>query len=123
MRIACAIALLLFAVPSAAQDNTGSIEGRIRDDKGELVPFANVVVSGPSLLESRGVMATSTGYFAIFDLPPGTYTVKISHITYQQLEFENVIVRLGETTTLDAIRLKIAVFKTAKPMPSLRWPY
>lgn len=116
MPTAIAIALLLLAAPSDAQQTTGSIEGRIRDEKREPVAFANVAVSGPSLLESRGVMSTSDGYFLIPNLPPGTYNVKISHITYDELTLENAIVQPGETTTLDDIRLKIAVFETAKPI-------
>jgi len=94
-----------------AQKVTGNIEGRVLDDKGEPVAFANVVVSGPALQGSRGVMTTSEGYFAIPNLPPGTYTVKISHVTYQMLTMNNVVVRLGKTITLSGIALTPTVFE------------
>ncbi|MEE9270562.1 MAG: TonB-dependent receptor [Candidatus Krumholzibacteria bacterium] len=106
--------VLLVGFPAQAifaQEITGDIEGRIRDNRGDPVAFANVVVSGPSLQGSRGVMSTTDGYFGVFRLPPGTYTVKVYHVSYQQMTIQNVVVRLGKTVTLGKIRVTPTVYE------------
>jgi hypothetical protein len=106
------IAVLTFYFPAQlpAQEITGNIEGQIRTDKGDPVAFANIVVSGPTLQGSRGVMSTADGYFGVFKLPVGTYTVSLSHVSYNPATVEDVIVRLGRTTTLGKVQLTVKVF-------------
>jgi len=99
------ILAVLLVVPCLAQETTGNIEGQLRDADGKPVAFANVVVSGPALQGNRGVMSTSEGYFGIFKLPVGKYTLKITHVSYQGATFEDVLVQLGKTTTLGEVRL------------------
>jgi hypothetical protein len=96
--------VVLHAPPIQAQETTGNLEGHLVDADGEPVAFANVVISGTALQGTRGVMSTSRGYFIIPNLPPGTYTVKIFHVTYHNVIIENVVVRLGKTATLGDIQ-------------------
>jgi len=112
---------LLIAPTVIAQETAGNIEGRIHDDKGVAVSFANVVVSSPALIGSRGAMSTSDGFFHIPDLPPGTYAVKVSHVSYQALTIADVVVQLGRTTTLKA-ELKAATYETEPIVVSGRKP-
>ena len=115
MRIATilsvALILVLCTTRLSAQEITGNIEGLLTDEDGNPVAFANVVVSGPSLQGSRGVMSTADGYFGVFKLPVGTYTVSLSHVSYTPATVEDVIVRLGRTTTLGKVQLKAAIFE------------
>jgi hypothetical protein len=115
MRIAAVLSVVLIALLCttrlSAQEITGNIEGLLEDENGDPVAFANAVVSGPSLQGSRGVMSTADGYFGVFKLPVGTYTVSISHVSYKPATVEDVIVRLGRTTTLGMVQLKAALFE------------
>jgi hypothetical protein len=116
------VILLLFAAPVLAQEITGNLEGRIQDEAGKPVPFANVTVSGPNLQGTRGVMSTSEGYFGVFKLPAGSYTVNISHVSYQIVTFENVVVPLGKTVSLGKIQLTTRVFEAPKVVVTERRP-
>jgi len=107
--LAVSVLALIFATNVTAQETTGNIEGRLVDDAGKPVAFANVVVSGPALQGSRGVMSTSDGYFGIFKLPVGKYTLAITHVSYQGATFEDVLVQLGKTTTMGEISLETTV--------------
>ncbi|UCH84278.1 MAG: TonB-dependent receptor, partial [Candidatus Latescibacterota bacterium] len=81
------------------------------DSEGKAIAFANVNVTSPSLQGGRGVMSTSEGYFGVFKLPVGIYTVKVSHVSYQDVTFEEVSVRLGRTTTLGKVTLTVKTFE------------
>lgn len=105
------LALTMLIQPSLAQETTGSLEGRIVDADGKPVAFANVNVTSPSLQGGRGVMSTSDGYFGVFKLPVGIYTVMISHVSYHEETYGNVRVHLGHTTTLRGIELKSKTFE------------
>lgn len=109
-----AVFLLLMVVPSLAmaQDITGNIEGRILDENGKPVRFANVVAMSPSLMGNRGTMSTGEGYFIIPNLPVGIYTIKISHVSYHDMTFEEVSVRLGRTTSLSTVTLTSRTFES-----------
>jgi len=109
--VVAAIVVLFCVAPASAQEITGDLEGRLVDEDGQPVAFANVNVISPSLQGGRGVMSTSDGYFGIFKLPVGVYTVKISHVSYQQATYENVSVRLGRTTTIGIITLTSKTFE------------
>jgi hypothetical protein len=126
MRVAKALIvtlIVLFCTTNlSAQEITGKIEGRILDDVGNAVAFANVVVSGPSLQGNRGVMSTVDGDFGLFRLPAGPYSITISHVSYQTLVIENVIVYLGTTTALNDIGLKTKVYETPEVIVSARRP-
>jgi len=104
--LSLAVLVLLFSfTPTTAQETTGNIEGRLVDSEGKPIAFANVNVTSPSLQGGRGVMSTSDGYFGVFKLPVGIYKVTISHVSYQQVIYEEVDVRLGRTTTLGKVTL------------------
>src|SRR5699024_8559158 len=57
---------------------TGSIKGVVTNEQGEPVPTANVL-----LVEvSRGAATNLQGEYAIPNVQPGTYTLRISYIGY-----------------------------------------
>jgi len=110
--IALVVAVFLGQAGAAdAQIVTGSVEGYVFDDRKQPVASATIVVSGPALQGTRGAVSTATGYFALPQLPPGTYTVAISHVSYQALTVDDVAVRLGRTTTLRGISLTPALYE------------
>ncbi|MAY84618.1 MAG: TonB-dependent receptor [Flavobacteriales bacterium] len=79
----------------------GTIRGTVIDDEtGETVIGANVAVLDP-------LMGTSTdldGAFSI-SIAPGTYQVRVSFISYQNITINDVVVKAGEVTSLGTIRM------------------
>lgn len=105
------VSLSILVNPVLAQETTGNLEGRLVDAEGKPIAFANVNFTSPNLQGGRGVMSTSDGYFGIFKLPVGVYKVKISHVSYHDVTYENVSIRLGRTTTLGRITLTSKIFE------------
>jgi outer membrane receptor protein involved in Fe transport len=65
--------------PAEAQEH-GEINGRVVDaSTGEPLPGANVQIPGSSI----GTTANTSGMFALKNLPPATYTLRVSYIGYQ----------------------------------------
>ena len=94
--------LLLSAGLAAAMIETGEIKGKVRDEGGAGLPGVEITVSGPALQGQRAVASTADGDFHFPLLPVGTYTLTFRLQGFGTVKQENVIVRLGQTTTLNA---------------------
>ena len=74
-----------------------TIKGRIFDEEtGESMPYTNVFITGTNI----GTMAFTDGFYIMRGLPPGTYTVKASYISYA-LASQTVTLAPGEVVNLD----------------------
>lgn len=62
----------------APQTTIGSIAGRVIDPDGGVVPGVTVMVSSPLLPAARTLATNARGEFAIADLAPGTYDLRLS---------------------------------------------
>ena len=101
MRITSMVLLLLFSVWPAAAQETGSLAGRVATDDGMALFGANITVAGDAIEGLRGTTADGEGAFRIDGLPPGVYEVTASFLGYESLTTAGVMIRGGETTTLD----------------------
>jgi TonB-linked SusC/RagA family outer membrane protein len=89
--------VFLFGFAPQASAQQGSIEGTVMDaNTGEPLPGANVVVE-----EIDGGTTTGQEGRYSLDIDPGTYTLRISFIGYQEAIREDVQVAEGETVTVD----------------------
>lgn len=68
--------ILLVACPVAAQINTGTIVGTVRDAQGAVVPGADVTVTLTSLGSSLRLSTNEAGVFQAAGLRPGVYQVR-----------------------------------------------
>ena len=77
---------------------TGSLSGKVSDksNNDELIG-ANILISE----QSKGASTDIDGKFLIKGVPAGTYNVRISYVSYNSLTIENVVVKEGQTTTLN----------------------
>lgn len=69
---------ILLITSFSAKAQTGEIQGRVLDDKGEPVPFAIVVVirdQAGKELTSKGTKADANGYYTLKGMNPGTYNL------------------------------------------------
>jgi len=92
--------LLMFAVGAGVLygGTTGKIAGRVTDAAtGEPLIGSTVVIKGTA----TGAASDVDGNFMILNIPSGVYTVLVSIIGYQQVQFENVQVSIDLTTTLN----------------------
>lgn len=85
----------------------GKIRGTVIEDaNGQTVIGANVVITEPL----TGVSTDLDGKFTL-EIAPGTYTVKVSFISFQTITIADVVVKDGEVTQLGNIRMKSATLE------------
>src|SRR5258708_24765753 len=65
----------LFFVANAQTTTVGTISGTIRDEKGAVVPRADVSIQGEGTGISRTVHSDDNGFYLASSLPAGRYTV------------------------------------------------
>ncbi|RKZ01717.1 MAG: hypothetical protein DRQ10_01525 [Candidatus Hydrothermota bacterium] len=81
---------------------TGKLKGVVYDAQtGEPLPGANVIIEGTNL----GAATDVDGFYVIVNIPPGTYTVKATMLSYAPMVVKNVKVYADQTTELN-FRLK-----------------
>ena len=74
----------------------GSISGKVVDEKGEPLPYANVVIKELN----KSTQTSVDGAFTI-SVPDGNYTVIVSYISYTSVTINKVSVKAGEKTPLN----------------------
>ncbi len=74
----------------------GKLSGRVVDEKGAALPGATLRV-----LESGQVAQSDANGNYTLKLPPGSYTVEVSYISFRSQRSANTVIKEGKTTTLD----------------------
>ncbi len=77
---------------------TGKLSGRIVDEKKEPLPGAAVVILGTTL----GAVTDLDGYYAVLNIPPGTYTVQVRMVGRRSFMEKGVEITVNNTTKMDA---------------------
>jgi hypothetical protein len=94
------LALLLSAPWCAAQNNRQIIRGVVVDKLSQ-APLAGATVQIINTTEIKGAIADEKGSFAMYDLTPDRYDVKISYMGYKSSVVANVLVISGKETALE----------------------
>ena len=98
--------LSFLAIVFAAQAQNGDISGKVRDENGEGVPFANVVlVDAKGVPTGRGTTTDFDGNYSINPLTPGHYNIQISYVGYAAQIIQGVVVSSEKSTFID-VKLK-----------------
>jgi len=84
---------------------TGKLAGKVRDQDGNPIPFANVVLIGIEI----GAQTNDKGQFMIINIPPGEYDIQISRGGYQPARIEGLRINLDETTIQNVTLSKAAI--------------
>jgi iron complex outermembrane receptor protein len=87
--------IVLFAVSSIATAG-GTIKGKVTDDRGNAISFAQVIIEGSTM----GASANKSGEYVIRNVPPGSYTLRTRVIGYHS-QTAKVKVSEGEEVTQD----------------------
>jgi carboxypeptidase family protein/TonB-dependent receptor-like protein len=89
------------AFSAFGQENTGSIQGQVKDQTGAVISGAKVTISSSALIRSLDATSDSAGGFQFPATPVGTYNVSVSKQGFKTVKTENVAVLLGKTTMVD----------------------
>ena len=106
---------LLAAMPLAAQTPGVTLSGFVTDaDNGESLPLASIVLTQIQL----GAASNSSGYYAVKEIPAGTYEVVISYIGYKSwrdtLAFSDQDVRLDVALQVESVDLEEIVIQAER---------
>ena len=96
---------LAFAVATgvaAAQDFRGSINGKVTDTSGAVLPGTTVTATNGATNAMSSATTNSDGVYNLLYLPPGRYTVSLELQGFKKVVREGVDIRVGDRLTLDA---------------------
>ena len=96
-RFALAAVALGFGATSLLAQATGKIEGRVRDQAGEPIANAQVVIVGTAF----SALTNPEGYYFINNVPAGTVSMRAAFIGYRAVRAEGIRVLGGQTITQD----------------------
>lgn len=114
-------AALLVAVPAAAQDQRGSIQGSVKDSSGAVLPGVTVEAKSPALVGVQSTVTDSEGSYRFPALVQGRYTVTATLQGFGPAKVENIDLVVGKTLKVD-LALSVAgvsVSETVKGEPPL----
>jgi hypothetical protein len=114
------LAVLLFTFSGPAQQTLGSLNGTVVDPSGAAVLGATVTATNAAINVTATATTSGTGSFQIFNLPIGTYVVKVSREGFEVTKLEKIPVQEARATTINAT-LKVgqateSVTVTATPL-------
>jgi outer membrane receptor protein involved in Fe transport len=89
--------LLLVSAGALAAQQTGKIEGRVRDQAGAPIANAQVTIVGTAF----SALTNPQGYYFINNVPAGTVALRASFIGYKRTEVTGVRVLAAQTITQD----------------------
>jgi len=105
-RFSLLIMLAVLIVNGWPQGLTGNLNGRILDSEGFPIPQIRITVVDPQIQLKREVFSDEAGFFVVSALPSGIYVLEVEHSAFQKVTMENVVIRIGKTTTIGEIRLE-----------------
>jgi hypothetical protein len=90
-----------FSALAALQENTGSIQGTVKDQSGAVIPDAKVTANGTNLIRPIEIKADSKGFYIFPKLPVGTYIITATQTSFKTVKQEGIMLELGKQLTVD----------------------
>jgi hypothetical protein len=91
----CLLACACLSAPLSAQTQTGTVEGKVVDQQGGVLPGVNITLTGPR--GSQTTVTDAAGYFRFVGVTPATYSLKAELTGFTSESQPEVIVGLGKT--------------------------
>jgi hypothetical protein len=99
--VVCAI--LLAAVATHPQGNTGRILGVVTDQSGGNVAGATVTITDVARGVSQTLTTDSDGAYVAVNLLPGTYTLRVEFKGFKVFERKNILLEVGKDVRIDPV--------------------
>src|SRR5215471_14730749 len=97
----CLCAVLLIVSSLLAQSGTGTLSGKVSDNKGNAVPNAAVTVTNTTNNSSLKVLSRADGTFTVSPVSAGTYTIEVESAGYKRAREENVVLASSGPATVN----------------------
>ena len=94
------------AIPTAAQQGTTEVRGRIVDAQGAVVPGATVVVRNQDTGMYRETVSNADGGYFVSGIVPGVYQIEVELQGFKAYRRRDVRLEIGRTATAD-VQLEI----------------
>ena len=105
---------LSFSAPVFAQgggaSSTGTIQGRVSDSQGAVLPGVTVTATSPSALGAQTTVTSETGNYRFPALPPGEYELNFELAGFNTLKRAGISISLGFTATVN-VELALATLQ------------
>jgi hypothetical protein len=115
-----AVVLLSFAAGGRAQTVSGTLQGRVVDQAGAVVPNVTITITNVETGQERKVTTNEEGFYNAPYLPLGRYKVAVQATGFGPITRENVEVTLNKTLVVDfelSPRVEEVVTITTEPPP------
>ena len=94
LMLALAISASAFAQGGGAS-STGTIQGRVTDSQGAVLPGVTVTATSPSALGAQTTVTSETGNYRFPAVPPGNYEVSYELAGFNTLKRSGISISLG----------------------------
>lgn len=102
LSILFSVTLLLMIAPFAiAQENTGGVQGSVKDTAGASIPGAKVTLSGSTLVRPMETTTDKDGEYLFPKVPAGIHIVTVTQAGFKTVKNEDVNVVLGQNARVD----------------------
>ncbi len=105
---------LSFGAPVFAQgggaSSTGTIQGRVSDSQGAVLPGVTVTATSPALIQPQTTVTSETGNYRFPAVPPGTFSVSYELAGFNTLKRDGISITLGFTAQVN-VELALATLQ------------
>ena len=105
---------LSFSVPAFAQgggaSSTGTIQGRVADAQGAVLPGVTVTATSPALIQPQTTVTSETGNYRFPAVPPGAYELTFELAGFNTLKRSGIAITLGFTANVN-VELALATLQ------------
>ena len=102
------------SAPAFAQgggaSSTGTIQGRVADSQGAVLPGVTVTATSPALLGEQTTVTSETGNYRFPAVPPGNYSVTFELAGFNTLKRDGISITLGFTAQVN-VELALATLQ------------
>ena len=106
--------VLLISAPAFAQgggaSSTGTIQGRVMDAQGAVLPGVTVTATSPALIQPQTTVTSETGNYRFPAVPPGTYELTYELAGFNSLKRAGISITLGFTANIN-VELALATLQ------------
>jgi outer membrane receptor protein involved in Fe transport len=109
--IALGLAVLVPQHLAFSQETTGGLQGTVKDPSGAVVPKAQVILTGTTLIGSKELVTDASGYYRFANLPPGGYSIVVKADGFETSKLSGLVIEIGRLPSIDII-LKVGATAT-----------